>query len=76
MINESLSTLFVPAERSSPVEFEAQHEKLSGQSLVRTLIDCFPEPAMILNKHNQIVLANDKLAGLLERPRDSLIGMR
>lgn len=76
MINESLSKLSAPAERSSLDEFQAQHEKLSGQSLVRTLIDCFPEPAMILNKHHQIVLANDKLACLLARPRDSLIGMR
>ena len=71
------STLFAPAERSSPDEIEAQHEKVWGQSLVRTLIDSFPEPAMVLNKHRQIVLANDKLAQrLLGGSRDSLIGMR
>lgn len=76
MIDESLSTLFAPAERSSPDELGAQQGKVSAQTFVRVLMDCFPEPAMVLNKNRQIVLANDKLAHLLGRSRDSLIGMR
>jgi PAS domain-containing protein len=76
MINEQLATLFAPAERATPEEIEAQHEKVSSQLLLRALMDCFPEPAMILNRQRQIVLANDKLAHLLGRPRDSLIGLR
>ena len=76
MMNEFLSTLFASPERSSPEEIDTQHKKVSAQSLVLTLIDCFPEPAMILDKHRQIVLANDKLEHLLGQPRRSLIGMR
>jgi hypothetical protein len=44
--------------------------------MVNALLDCFPEPAMILNRQRQIVLANDKLAVLLNRPRESLLGLR
>jgi signal transduction histidine kinase len=35
-----------------------------------------PESAVILNRHRQIVAANDKLAALLGRSREELIGLR
>jgi hypothetical protein len=54
----------------------AQREKLMADPVVNALLDCFPEPAMILNRQRQIVLANDKLAVLLNQPRESLLGLR
>jgi signal transduction histidine kinase len=69
-------TLFAPAEYSSPEESAAQHGTVAAHLLVVTLLDCFPESAMVLNKNRQIVLANDKLASLLGRSCESLIGMR
>ena len=39
-------------------------------------MDSFPESAVILNEQRQILFANDKLAALLGRSRESLIGLR
>ena len=46
------------------------------QPLLRELIDCFPEPVVVLNQTRQIVLANDKMTGLLQKPREELVGSR
>jgi signal transduction histidine kinase len=71
-----LSTLFAPAERAQPAEIQIQHRTVTADPFVKALLDCFPEPAMILNRQRQIVLANDKLATLLNHPRESLLGLR
>jgi signal transduction histidine kinase len=71
-----LPTLFAPAERADPRQMLAQREKLAADPVVNALLDCFPEPAMILNRQRQIVLANDKLAVMLNQPRESLLGLR
>jgi signal transduction histidine kinase len=71
-----LPTLFAPAERADPRQILAQREKLMADPVANALLDCFPEPAMILNRQRQIVLANDKLAVLLNQPRESLLGLR
>jgi signal transduction histidine kinase len=71
-----LPTLFAPAERADPQQIVAQREKLMADPVVHALLDCFPEPAMVLNRQRQIVLANDKLAVLLNQPRESLLGLR
>ena len=76
MIKSALSTLFAPAERVRSDEVRSQCEKLAGNRLIGTLLDSFPEPAMILNRERQIVLANDKLAAVLNRPAESLLGLR
>lgn len=44
--------------------------------LVKTLIDCFPEPVFILNQKRMIVFANDRLGDLLKKPPKSLLGLR
>lgn len=69
-------TFFAPAERASAEAIARQHELLTGSPLVRQLLDAFPEPAMVLNRERQIVLANDKLANLLHCPAASLLGLR
>lgn len=55
---------------------KTQCHKLAGNRLIGALLDSFPEPAMILNRERQIVLANDKLAAVLNRPVESLLGLR
>jgi hypothetical protein len=76
VIKSALLTLFAPAERERSDEVRSQCERLAGNQLIGTLLDSFPEPAMILNRERQIVLANDKLAAVLNRPAESLLGLR
>jgi signal transduction histidine kinase len=75
-MNVLVDTLFAPAERAKPGAIQIQHQVLAGDPVINAVLDCFPEPAMILNQQRQIVLANDKLAILLGRPRASLLGLR
>jgi signal transduction histidine kinase len=72
----SVATLFAPAERAEPGAIQVQHRALAADPVIKAVLDCFPEPAMILNQQRQIVFANDKLAILLSRPRASLLGLR
>jgi signal transduction histidine kinase len=76
MIKSALLTLFAPAERERSDQVRNQCEKVGGNRLIGALLDSFPEPAMILNRERQIVLANDKLAAVLNRPAESLLGLR
>ena len=69
-------TRYAPAERATAEDTDAQHQKVAKNPLVGALLDSFPESAVILNQQRQILFANDKLAALLERPRESLIGLR
>jgi signal transduction histidine kinase len=76
MTNEPLPTQLAPAERAAFTDIQTQSRALGKDPLISAFLDCFPEPAMILNRQRQIVLANDKLALVLNRPRESLIGLR
>lgn len=73
---ETVATYFASAERAPAEETDAQHRQLAASPLVRVLLNSFPEPAVILNQHRQIVFANDKLAAVLGRRREALIGLR
>ncbi|MBI3784510.1 MAG: PAS domain-containing sensor histidine kinase [Deltaproteobacteria bacterium] len=73
---EHLATEFAPAEREAPDEVFARRQKLAANPLVGALLDSFPEPAVILNQQRQIIFANDKLAGLLGKRQEALIGLR
>lgn len=69
-------TCFAPAERASNEEVRDQHRRLLQDRTLCALLDAFPEPALVLNDQRQIVLANDKLATLLDRRPQALLGMR
>ncbi len=69
-------TFFAPAERETPETIAAQNRLLATDPVVVRLLDSFPEPAVVLNRCREIVLANDKIAALLRRSRESLIGLR
>jgi PAS domain-containing protein len=43
---------------------------------LRELLNAFPTSVVILNEHHQIVAANQRLCGLLDRRQDELLGMR
>jgi signal transduction histidine kinase len=75
-MNVLAPTLFAPAERAEPGKIQIQHQALAADPVINAVLDCFPEPAMVLNQQRQIVFANDKLATLLSRPRASLLGLR
>ncbi len=76
MPKTALLTLFAPPEREDREKIKTQYQKLAGNRLIGALLASFPEPAMILNGRRQIVLANDKLAAALNRPLESLLGLR
>lgn len=76
MPTDHLTTFFAPPERAAAAILSEQHAALRGDRVVARMLDGFPEPAMILNRQRQVVLANDKLAALLARPADTLVGLR
>jgi K+-sensing histidine kinase KdpD len=69
-------TRFLPKERAAPETLQAHIQLLHSNPMIEKLIDCFPEASMILNRERQIVLANDKFAKMLNRSRESLVGLR
>jgi K+-sensing histidine kinase KdpD len=76
MNDEAPQTFFASPERATPEAVAAQHQKLASDTMLTRILDSFPEPGFILNRQRQIVLANDKLAALLNRTRESVIGLR
>jgi hypothetical protein len=73
---DELSTAFAPAERASAKQLASEHQELLDNPAARVLLDGFPEPAAILNRQRQIVLANKRLAEALGKPAEALIGLR
>jgi signal transduction histidine kinase len=69
-------TYFADPERTPPEELERQQALLTAHPLVTALLDSFPEPAAIVNRRRQIVLANDKFAALSAVPSEELLGQR
>ena len=72
----SIPTSFASADRRSAEEVRRQTRGLSAQPVILRLLDGYPEPAVILNRERQIVLVNDKLAALLGKPPEDLLGQR
>ena len=58
-------TYFAPPERASVEEIAAQYKALCENPAIQLLLDSFPEPTMLLNRHRQLVQANNKLTELL-----------
>ena len=71
-----LPTRFAPAVRRSAAEVWRQSRKLAQAPHISALLECFPAPAMILNQERQLVAANQRLACLLGRPVESMLGLR
>jgi len=69
-------THFASPDRAAAAVIAEQHAALAANPFVTALLDSFPEPAIILNQHRQIVFANDKLATLLDRSKESILGLR
>src|SRR5450755_1653677 len=65
-----------PVKRAGVAEIAAAHELLASTSVVEQLLNSFPEAAVVLNAHRQIVFVNDKLAALLNRKPDRFLGSR
>lgn len=73
---QTVTTHFADPERLTEAEVRLQNRMVAAVPLLRPLLDCFPEPAMLVNQERQIILANDKLADLLGVERARLVGMR
>jgi hypothetical protein len=70
------TTEFVSPVRSNSETLARQSSVLMAQLYLQQMMDCFPEPVLVLNQNRQIVLVNDKMAALLGKSRKSLIGLR
>lgn len=71
-----LTTQYAPAERAGAEELAKDHEALMKPLVSRKLLDSFPEPAVVLNRQRQIVMANDKLEKMLGKDAGKLVGLR
>ena len=71
-----IQSYFAPAERAQAAEIAAQHRRLRAIPSIEQLLDCFPEPAMILNPQRQVVQANNALAELVKVEANELLGLR
>lgn len=70
-------TEFAPSERAEIEEVLEQNMALKEHTLIRTLLDSSPDMVLILNKHRQIVLANDKFLKFLHlNDEQNTIGKR
>ncbi len=76
MTADPMTTHFAPAERAAPEDIQAQRRALLTHPLIGTLLESVHEPVMVLNSQRQIVLANEKLATLLNRSEENLVGLR
>jgi signal transduction histidine kinase len=75
-MDERACTRFAPAERCSQELLILQSQILALDPMIRLLLDCFPEPAMVLNRQRQIVQANDKLENFTGKKGKELFGLR
>jgi len=69
-------TYFADPERTPREVLERQQLALTAHPLVSALLDSFPEPAAIVNRERQIVVANDKLAAFTATSAEELLGQR
>ncbi len=70
-------TRFASAERATEQEIQAQRRLLTGENLVRELLDAFPERTLVLNDERQILMANEAMFADMSLADDSpLLGLR
>jgi nitrogen-specific signal transduction histidine kinase len=69
-------THFASPDRAPHGSIDKQHREFVVNPIFRRLLDCFPEPAMVLNANRQIVYSNDKLTAMLGRKPEFLLGLR
>lgn len=63
-------------ERATAEEVARENRELKGDPIVQQLLNSSPEPIMVLDRHRQLVLANDKLTALLGVTQESILGRR
>jgi len=63
---EPTATYFAPGERADRAELLRVAKELCELPLVRSLLECVPAYAAVLNRHRQIVAANRPLIQILE----------
>lgn len=76
MFNENNKTELASPQRTSAEMLAQQSSLLSSQPFLLQMMDCFPEPVVVMNQERQIVQANNKMATLLGKPRNQLVGLR
>ncbi len=77
MDKDKPSTQFAPAERSSKDEVQRQKNNLETESFAIDLLNKIPDIIVILNKHRQIVYANNALYEALDiNDSESVLGFR
>jgi len=69
-------TYFPDPERTPREDLEREQLILSAHPLVTALLESFPEPAAIVNRRRQIILANDKMAAFAASSPAELLGQR
>ena len=76
MVSATPPPSFALAERLDAHAIALQNLQLRSHALLAELLDCLPDPVLILNQERQIVLANRGFAHLLRSPAEELLGLR
>jgi hypothetical protein len=75
-MSDPVPTCSAPAERKGIEQIRTEHQHILAIPHLQELLNAFPTPAVILNECRQIVAANQRLCGLLNRRQGELLGMR
>ena len=71
------STLFAPAERASREQLERQRAIFEGLRLLRVSLDAMPNMVLVVNRHRQVVYANQALLVSMElKDAGAFLGLR
>lgn len=76
MDKKTLTTEFASPEREDRDSISGKYEKIKKVPFVRNLLDSYPDCVLVLNKHRQIVMANDKMLELLNKPIEYFLALR
>ncbi|MBW1783243.1 MAG: histidine kinase, partial [Deltaproteobacteria bacterium] len=72
-----IPTQYAPAEKLSPIEIQAQSALFSNLPYVKHMADALPNSFLALNKHRQIVFANQALLDLVgKKDPEDVYGLR
>lgn len=75
--DRSVETWFAPGARADDQDVLRTAEDLAQLPLVRSLLECVPAFAAVLNRHRQIVAANEPLVAILTGDSaDQFLGLR
>lgn len=73
---EMLPTRYPLSCQSTKEEIEREHSRLSSITLLKDMLESYPDAVVVLNKYRQIVAMNKKMEEFSDLKREELLGSR